>query len=87
MSQLKVNIITPEGEVENSDYYMAVICAKEGELGIMENHAPLLTLLKEGDINLYESEGKIAKTIKITGGFAEVSNNECNILADKIASE
>lgn len=83
-ASLKVNIITPEGEVENGTYYMVVLNAAEGELGIMQDHTPILALLQEGEVKLYSNENKIEKTIKISGGFMEVSNNECNILADSV---
>jgi F-type H+-transporting ATPase subunit epsilon len=57
-----------------------VVPAFEGYLGVLPNHAPLITQLGVGVVT-YKVDGK-AKKMAITGGFMEVTDNKMVILAD-----
>lgn len=83
MSTLRLDLVTPEKLIFSRDVDMAVIPGKSGYLGIMAEHAPMATSLKPGLIGIYE-EGKLQDRLFIRGGFAEVSDDVCTILADEI---
>lgn len=76
----RVEIITPERRVYSADVRFVVLPGTEGELGILPDHAPLVTALKI-DVVRITHEGKVQK-IAVHGGFAEVRNNRVIILAN-----
>jgi F-type H+-transporting ATPase subunit epsilon len=59
---------------------MVVAPGAEGSLGILPSHAPLVTLLKEGELRV-KSNGS-EESLAIHGGFMEVVNNKVVVLAD-----
>ncbi len=58
---------------------MVVIPGIEGDIGVLPQHAPLLTLLRPGVVTVYE-ESKILIRIFVSGGFAEVEPERCTAL-------
>ena len=52
----------------------------EGQLGILPNHAPLMTQLQPGEMTV--RSGNDENVLVVTGGFLEVLNNNVTILAD-----
>jgi F-type H+-transporting ATPase subunit epsilon len=78
---LTLEIVTAERVVftdENID--MVVAPAAEGQVGILPNHAPLLTTLQVGELRV--CKGQNEESIVVAGGFMEVLNNKVTILAD-----
>lgn len=67
--------------MEKDNIELVLAPGSEGELGILPNHAPLLSKLKEGVVK-YRVGGK-DYYIGLEGGFLEVSSNKVAILADK----
>lgn len=76
--QLKV--ATPEKLVLDEQVTTAELPGKDGYMGILAGHAPLLSALGEG--NLTYSSGGGVTVIKIAGGFVEVFDNVVSVLAD-----
>lgn len=77
---LKLEVVTPERQVFSDEVQSIIVPAAEGYLGVLPNHAPLISGLKPGIIK-YRQEGKI-RLLAISGGFMEVSSNKVTILAD-----
>ena len=78
---LTLEIVTAERQVlaeENVD--MVIAPAIDGEVGILPNHAPLITVLQIGELRL--KKGADEQSIIIAGGFLEVLNDKVTILAD-----
>ena len=81
MANLSVEIVTGEQVVyENDDVSMVVAPGAEGSLGILPSHAPLVSLLKEGELRV--KSGGSEESLAVHGGFLEVVNNKVVILAD-----
>lgn len=76
----RLEIVAPEKKVfsENVDFLVAP--GSEGELGILPEHAPLITALNIGIMRV-EQEGKKFKVV-VSGGFMEVRNNKVTVLAN-----
>jgi len=72
---MKVEILSPNKKIYKGEARGVVLPAKEGEIQILENHAPLFALLKEGKIVLDNG-----KEFFISSGIAQVQNNELTIL-------
>ncbi len=78
---MTVEIITPDKELFSGQAKAVTMPGKDGSLGILDNHAPLITSLKEGDVKVTDSNGK-ELLFPIKGGTAEVLKNKVLILAE-----
>lgn len=84
MADLHFELVTPEKLVRSDDVYMVVVPGSEGEFGAMAGHAPFMTTLKDGDIQVYKTAGSQPETIRVTGGFAEIGDAGLTILAESV---
>ena len=82
MADLHFELVTPEKLVLSEDVHMVVVPGAEGESGIMAGHAPYMTTLRDGDVAIYRSAGGQPEKIRVTGGFAEVSDTGLTVLAE-----
>ena len=76
----QIEIVTPEKLVLDQRAEYAEIPGKDGYLGILPDHAALLSELGEGELS-YTLGGKTEK-LQVSGGFVEVRNNHVRVLAD-----
>ncbi|NLI15353.1 MAG: F0F1 ATP synthase subunit epsilon [candidate division Zixibacteria bacterium] len=79
----KLSAVTPEKIVFEQDVSSIVAPGALGYLGILTDHAPLITPLVIGRLEVKDISGK-ESIFFISGGFLEVSNNIATILADAI---
>ncbi len=79
-NKIHVDIVSAEGEIFAGDAEMVFVPAKEGELGITPRHAPLLSLIKAGEVRI--KNGDEEQSIFVGGGALEVQPNKVTILAD-----
>lgn len=77
---LKVRIITPERTVFEGEADGLTLPSTTGELTILPNHVPLMTLLKSGEVALHH--GAKRQHMLVHGGFVQVSENEVKLLTD-----
>jgi F-type H+-transporting ATPase subunit epsilon len=77
----EIEIATPEKLVAREQADTAQIPGKDGYMGILPDHAPLLSELGPGDLSY--TAGGVTKTYKITGGYVEVRDNHVRVLADR----
>ncbi|MGM0471025.1 MAG: F0F1 ATP synthase subunit epsilon [Bacillota bacterium] len=77
---VQVDILTAERVVYSEEVEMVIVPAIDGDLGILPNHAPLITGLDIGEIKI-KQDGKEYE-IATSGGFMEVNPDQINILAD-----
>ena len=82
MADLHFELVTPEKLVMADDVFMVVVPGSEGESGIMAGHAPYMTTLRDGDVAIYRSAGAQPEKVRVTGGFAEVSDKGLTVLAE-----
>jgi len=80
---MHLEIITPEKKVFEGEVHIATFPGSDGSFQVLNNHAPLVGLLKEGIVEYKSQDG--AKQVKITGGVVEVLKNKVILLADGIA--
>ncbi|MFM2409886.1 MAG: synthase subunit epsilon [Pseudomonadota bacterium] len=82
---LHFELVTPERLVRSEEVYMVTVPGSEGDFGVLEGHAPLMSTLRDGAISIYASAGAAPETLIVSGGFAEVSDKGLTILAEAIA--
>ncbi|MBU6449100.1 MAG: ATP synthase F1 subunit epsilon [Rhodospirillales bacterium] len=80
---LALEIISPERLLLARDVDMVVVPGTEGDLGVLPGHSKLVTSLRGGLVDIYEG-GKITDRLFVTGGFAEITESRCSVLADEI---
>ena len=79
----RLTIVTPEKVTFDAEVNGIVVPGVDGYLGILSHHAPLITALKPGKIELKDTDDKV-HFAAVSNGFVEVSNNVATILADAV---
>jgi F-type H+-transporting ATPase subunit epsilon len=77
---LNVRVITPDKIVWDADTEEIILPSSTGQLGILTDHAPLLTALDIGVMRL--KTGTAWTSIVLMEGFAEVENNKVTVLCN-----
>jgi F-type H+-transporting ATPase subunit epsilon len=78
-----LEIVSPAKLLLSRDVEMVVMPGYEGDLAAMQDHAPMITLLRGGVITIYEA-GSPTDRFFVGGGFAEITPDRCTILADDV---
>jgi F-type H+-transporting ATPase subunit epsilon len=79
--KLRIEIVTGERVIlKEDDVDMVLVPGAAGMLGILPQHAPLVTTLSLGELRI--KKGGTEQSILVFGGFMEVSNNQVLVLAD-----
>lgn len=78
---IHVDIVSAEGEIFSGAASMVFAPGADGELGIAPRHAPLLTLLKPGEVRVQTAEGA-EQHFFVGGGALEVQPSRVTVLAD-----
>lgn len=80
---LQFELVTPEKLIRSEAVHMVVVPGSEGDFGVMEGHAPVMSTIRNGELAVYRSAGGEPERIAIEGGFAEVSDKGLTVLAEK----
>src|SRR5690606_35221525 len=78
-----LQIFTQAEKVLDTDVTSVVVPASDGLLGVLANHAPIMTLLGEGPMKVSTAEGG-EKFYHLSGGFLEVHDNKATVLTDML---
>lgn len=78
--KFKLDIVTPERLVYSEDVDVVTIPTIEGEIGILANHTPIVSVIASGELKI-KKDGEV-NYIAITGGFVQFMKNKATILAD-----
>jgi F-type H+-transporting ATPase subunit epsilon len=83
MSDLKVEITSPNGILFKGNCHLAVVPSTLGDLGVMAGHEAVLVSLREGEVALHDEKQNIIKSFAVSGGFAQVQpSGVLSILVD-----
>lgn len=77
---MRVEIITPDKELYKGEAKSVTVPGVDGSIGFLNNHAPLITVLKAGDVKVKTDAG--VETFAVKGGVVEVMNNTVLVLAE-----
>jgi len=80
---IALEIISPEKLLLARDVDMVVIPGTEGDIGVLPGHSELITGLRGGLVDIYE-KGQVTDRFFVSGGFAEITESRCAVLADEI---
>ena len=79
---IQFELVSPERRLVSEPVTMAVIPGSEGEFGVLAGHSAVVASLKPGVVEL-QVEGQDNRRIFIAGGFADVTPEQCTILAEE----
>lgn len=77
---MHLEIITAERQVYSDEVDMVIAPGFDGQLGILPMHAPLMTMLKPGELTVRKDGENMY--VAVSGGFMEVLGNRVSVLAD-----
>jgi F-type H+-transporting ATPase subunit epsilon len=78
---IHVDIVSAEGELYSGPATAVFASASQGDVGVYPRHAPLLTLLKPGEVRVLAPGGE-EQHFFVGGGVLEVQPSKVTILAD-----
>jgi F-type H+-transporting ATPase subunit epsilon len=82
--RLHLRVYTPERELVDREVREVIAQGAFGEIGILPDHAALVTVLEPGVLT-YRTDGGVA-SLELGGGFAEVRDNVMTVLVDSGAA-
>lgn len=80
---LHFELVTPEKLLRSEEVHMVVVPGTEGDFGVLEGHAPFMSTIRDGSLEIYKSAGSAPETLRIEGGFAEVNEKGLTVLAEQ----
>ncbi|HRY33880.1 MAG TPA: ATP synthase F1 subunit epsilon [Bacteroidales bacterium] len=78
---MHLDIITPDSSIFTGEVSLVQLPGKDGSFEILNQHAPLIAVLKHGEIRILDPQ-KHEKIFTVKGGVVEVSNNRILVLAE-----
>jgi F-type H+-transporting ATPase subunit epsilon len=82
---MQVTVISPEAAMFDGEADAVVAPAFDGEVGILPNHAPFMTLLGEGTLTVRQS-GTVSRFV-VRGGFLQVVDNRVRVVAEHVQGD
>jgi len=76
-------IVTPAKATLSQAAELVIIPGAAGDFGVLPGHAPMLSTLRPGTIEIRDRTLKILQRVFVEGGFAEVTPERCTILAEE----
>ena len=80
--KIAFDLVSPEQLLLSQEAEMVTIPGRDGDMGVMIGHAPLISTLRPGMITVSGGEGKDQKFF-VAGGFAEVTAEKLTVLAEE----
>jgi F-type H+-transporting ATPase subunit epsilon len=81
---MHLEILTPEKKIFEGDVSIVTFPGASGSFQVMDNHAPLISLLNGGKVEYKGKDG--TQSVTISGGVVEVLKNKVIVLASGIAA-
>lgn len=81
---LHFELVTPEKLVRSEDVYMVTVPGIEGDFGVLQGHAPLVSTLRDGELKVYASQASEPAIVRVEGGFAEINERGLTVLAEAV---
>jgi F-type H+-transporting ATPase subunit epsilon len=85
MATIRLEIVTPEAKIYSDDVDSVVIPGSEGEMGILPQHAGLMTQLLPGELRIFK--GGEESRLAVGEGFVEVTGEKVSVLTDMAVAE
>jgi F-type H+-transporting ATPase subunit epsilon len=84
--RVQFELVTPERLMLSTEVEMVVVPGTEGNFGVLPGHSPLISTIRPGMIDIYQTRAAISERIFVVGGIAEVTPERCTVLAEEAMS-
>ena len=84
--RVQFELVTPERLVLSTEVEMVVVPGTEGNFGVLPGHSPLISTIRPGMIEIYDTRPNISDRIFVVSGIAEVTPERCTVLAEEAMS-
>jgi F-type H+-transporting ATPase subunit epsilon len=81
--RVQFELVTPERLILSTEVEMVVVPGTEGNFGVLPGHAPLISTIRPGMIEIYETRPTVSERIFVVSGIAEVTPERCTVLAEE----
>ncbi|MEJ2484082.1 MAG: ATP synthase F1 subunit epsilon [Gemmatimonadota bacterium] len=82
---MKVSVISPTSIGYVGEGESVIVPAYDGQMGILYGHAPMMTLLGDGEVVV--RNGPEEHRTRVSGGFLQIVDNEVSVLAERVAED
>ena len=84
---LHFELVTPEKRlVRAEDVHMVVVPGTEGDFGVLEGHAPVMSVIRDGELIVYSGPDRASPRASMSrAAFAEVSEKGLTVLAEAVS--
>ncbi|HEY0835963.1 MAG TPA: F0F1 ATP synthase subunit epsilon [Azospirillum sp.] len=80
--KVEFELVSPEKLLTSQPVDMVVVPGSEGDFGVLAGHAPMISTVRPGVIDVYEGD-RVVDRVFVAGGFAEVTETRCTVLAEQ----
>ncbi len=81
---LHLEIVSPERLLKDAEVAMVVVPGTDGDFGAMPAHAPMMSTIRPGIIEIYETESGEPEKLFVKSGLAQISDTGLTILAEEM---
>ncbi|PWC34173.1 F0F1 ATP synthase subunit epsilon [Azospirillum sp. TSO35-2] len=80
--KVEFELVSPEKLLKSQPVDMVVVPGSEGDFGVLAGHSPMISTVRPGVIDVYEGD-RVVDRVFVAGGFAEVTETRCTVLAEE----
>lgn len=80
--KVEFELVSPEKLLKSQPVDMVVVPGSEGDFGVLAGHSPMISTVRPGVIDVYEGD-RVVDRVFVAGGFAEVTEARCTVLAEE----
>lgn len=80
-NKINFDFVSPEASIVSSEVDMVLIPGIDGDAGILSDHSPFMTTLRQGIVEVTFEQGNVKKYL-VEGGFADITQDKMTILAE-----
>ncbi|MFQ5533639.1 MAG: F0F1 ATP synthase subunit epsilon [Sphingomonadales bacterium] len=81
--KVSFELVSPERLLMSAQVDMAVIPGSEGDFAVLAGHAPMISTVRPGVLEVHEQDGGEVVRIFVRGGFSEVALDRLTVLAEE----
>ena len=80
--KVEFELVSPEKLLKSQPVDMVLVPGSEGDFGVLAGHSPMISTVRPGVIDVYEGD-RVVDRVFVAGGFAEVTEARCTVLAEE----
>lgn len=83
MQTFNFELVSPEQKLISEQAFQVTIPGEEGDVGVRAGHMALVMTVRPGVVEVIRTEDGVKEKIFIAGGFADISQTNCTVLAEE----